>query len=162
MDQNDDEYEAVMAIVHDLLATVIDRKRGDTVYKLTSRQLDVFGAPHKIEYVSEAECRKRYPSAFKTETREVVINGCHGGFNLSDEAFDTFLKLEGIVDNDGVFARDIPRDNPNLVRVVKELGAKANGRYSKLYIVEIPRDVDWIVCEYDGAEHVAERHRTWG
>jgi len=27
--------------------------------------------------------------------------------------------------------------------------------------VEVPDDVDWYVEEYDGLEHIAERHRTW-
>jgi hypothetical protein len=27
--------------------------------------------------------------------------------------------------------------------------------------VDIPDDVNWYIEEYDGNEHVAERHRTW-
>ena len=57
--------------------------------------------------------------------------------------------------------RDVDRDDPYLVQVVEELGADANGRYAELKVVEIPADVDWIIEEYDGAEWVAERHRTW-
>ncbi len=30
-----------------------------------------------------------------------------------------------------------------------------------MQIVEIPDDVDWEVMEYDGMEHIAEKHRTW-
>ena len=26
---------------------------------------------------------------------------------------------------------------------------------------EIPDDVNWYIAEYDGIEHIAERHRTW-
>ena len=48
-----------------------------------------------------------------------------------------------------------------LVWVVEHLGDKANGWAAELNIVEIPEDVDWYVEEYDGVEHVAERHRTW-
>jgi hypothetical protein len=44
---------------------------------------------------------------------------------------------------------------------VQELGEKANDRFSKLKIVEIPDDVQWEIQEYDGWEHIAENHRTW-
>lgn len=57
--------------------------------------------------------------------------------------------------------REIPRDDPLLVQVVKELGERANSKYAKLKVVEIPADVDWEIDEYDGAEWVAEKHRTW-
>jgi hypothetical protein len=61
-----------------------------------------------------------------------------------------------------LYARDIARDNPNLVKVVKKLGAKANGSCSSLKIVKIPMDVKWEISEYDGLEHIAEVHQTWG
>ena len=54
------------------------------------------------------------------------------------------------------------RSHPLLVRLVEELGEEANGRFSKLKIVEIPDGVDWEIDEYDGFEHIAEVHRTWG
>lgn len=57
---------------------------------------------------------------------------------------------------------DIPRDDSALVQVVEEMGEAANGRCAKLEIVEIPDDVDWEIAEYDGNEHIAEKHRTWG
>lgn len=90
----------------------------------------------------------------------IVINDCYGGFGLSIRAADEYRKLAGITDpswND----RDIPRDDPYLVKVVKELGMGANGNHSNLKIVEIPGDVDWIIQDYDGAEWIAEKHRTW-
>lgn len=57
--------------------------------------------------------------------------------------------------------RDIPRNDKNLIKVVKELGEKANYRFSHLEIVEIPDDVDWEISEYDGMETVEEKHRSW-
>lgn len=53
------------------------------------------------------------------------------------------------------------RNHPLVVRVVEELGAQASGRFAKLKVVEIPDDVEWEIAEYDGNEHVAEKHRTW-
>lgn len=65
-----------------------------------------------------------------------------------------------------LWANDIPRDDPDLIRVVKELGSGhrtgASGDCSELKIVEIPDNVDYTIEEYDGNEHIAEVHRTWG
>lgn len=60
-----------------------------------------------------------------------------------------------------VYPRDIRRDDPLLVRVVEEMGEKANGRCAELTVVEIPDGVDWEVSEYDGMERVEEKHRSW-
>ena len=57
--------------------------------------------------------------------------------------------------------REIQRDDPALVQVVEELGADANARFAELAVVEIPDGVAWQIAEYDGYEHVAEKHRTW-
>lgn len=56
---------------------------------------------------------------------------------------------------------DFSRTNPELIALVEELGEFANGRYSRLKVIEIPDDVDWEIQEYDGNEWVAEVHRTW-
>ena len=58
--------------------------------------------------------------------------------------------------------RDIPRDDEALIKVVKTLKKKANGRCADLQIVKIPDDVEYEISEYDGLEHIAEKHRTWG
>ena len=53
------------------------------------------------------------------------------------------------------------RAHPDLIEVVEKLGKEAWGDCAKLKIVEIPNDADWTICDYDGAEWVAEKHRTW-
>lgn len=53
------------------------------------------------------------------------------------------------------------RDDAMIVRVVEELGEKANGKCAKLKVVEIPDGIEWEIDEYDGNEHVCEKHRTW-
>ena len=53
------------------------------------------------------------------------------------------------------------RSDSDLVDIVERLGKLANSWASDLKIVEIPDDVEWCVIEYDGMEHVAEKHRTW-
>lgn len=58
--------------------------------------------------------------------------------------------------------RDIPRDDPDLVAVVEELGSDvASDAYGRLVVVDIPDGVQWQIEEYDGSEHVAEVHQTW-
>ena len=92
--------------------------------------------------------------------QRIVINNCYGGFGLSDEAVARYKELTGIVESD-FFHRDIARDDPYLVQVVREMGHRANGDCSDLKIVEVPADVKWHIAEYDGNEWVAEDHRTW-
>jgi len=114
---------------------------------------------------------------------KVVINGCYGGFSLSHKAF---LKLREMknkhaleepdyeepygdgstrgtwgIDKVGFFLRDIPRDDKDLLEVIELLGEEANGECARLEIVEVPDGVEWEIDEYDGNEHVAEKHRTW-
>jgi hypothetical protein len=113
---------------------------------------------------------------------KIVINSEHGGFGLSDAAFERYLELKGIdfarvsgrfesadyyeaghIDEDDYYLSyyDIKRDDPLLIQVVEEMGDESNGNYSSLKIVEIPDDVKWYVHEYDGIESVHEEHRIW-
>jgi hypothetical protein len=114
-------------------------------------------------------------------TKQIVINCCHGGFSLSREAF---LFLRGLKHpmaleetdigecwkgTDEVrephysgFLSGIERDDPLLIQVVLAVGEiNASGPHASLKIVEIPDGVKWQIEEYDGLEHVAEKHRTW-
>jgi hypothetical protein len=90
----------------------------------------------------------------------IVINTCYGGFGLSERASREFKALAGITDSKW-YDRDVARDDPYLVKIVRELGMAANGTHANLKIVEIPPDVEWQIEEYDGNEWVAEKHRTW-
>jgi hypothetical protein len=90
----------------------------------------------------------------------IVINDCYGGFGLSERAQLEYRKLAGITDPSW-HDRDIPRDDPYLLKIVRELGMSANGKFANLKIVEVPAGIDWIVSDHDGAEWVAEVHRTW-
>ncbi len=54
------------------------------------------------------------------------------------------------------------RNDPLLIQVIEELGEDADGAHAQLKIIDIPDDVSWHVEEYDGYEHIAEDHKTWG
>ena len=56
---------------------------------------------------------------------------------------------------------DLKRDDPDLVNAVEELGEQANTAFSKLKVVEIPNNVEWEICDYNGMESVHEGHRSW-
>lgn len=120
---------------------------------------------------------------------KVAINRCFGGFGLSEKAFELLLERKGIEyekrpaeysmrskehdyyhkDHWGEddhylshyeFTQD--RSDADLIQVIEQLGVKeAGGWASNLKIVDIPDDVEWQIEDYDGLEHVAERHRTW-
>lgn len=91
--------------------------------------------------------------------QKIVINTCYGGFNLSDAAVAEYANRKGIP-VDEVMHWEIPRDDTDLVAVVEQLGGNM-GYGTELKVVTIPADVQWQIDEYDGIEHVAEKHRTW-
>lgn len=113
--------------------------------------------------------------------QKIVINRCHGGFGLSDAAVREYARRKGLslieepcpsglftqfwvtekTDENYFLDFNIPRNDPDLVKVVEELNGAANGRYAELLVVEVPNDVKWSLEEYDGFEHIAEEHRTW-
>lgn len=87
---------------------------------------------------------------------KVVINGCYGGYGLSEAALG-YLGL----DREDRYAFENDRANPKLVECVEKLGEAASTLHSCLYVVEIPDDVKWTITEYDGIEQVEEIHRVW-
>ncbi len=107
--------------------------------------------------------------------REIAINICYGGFGLSRKAMEFLCELgdkkakevlnpSSQLGGHESFFSDIHyerRDCPLLIQAIKILGEEAYGNYSKLKIVEIPDDVEWQIEEYDGMEHIAEKHRMW-
>ena len=118
---------------------------------------------------------------------KVVINKCFGGFGISLQAarfmaergnelakkevaaydakkadpdsLDYFEKKHGVRWYGG---GSYERNDPALVAAVETLGEDANDEYSNLRVIEIPDGTDYEIDEYDGIEHIAEKHRTWG
>lgn len=90
---------------------------------------------------------------------KILINVCYGGFSLSKEAIKRYAQIKK-VKYESVDKYNIKRNDPILIQVFEELGTKT-GDNSKLRLVEIPDDVKWVIMDYDGSEHVAEKHRKW-
>ena len=117
-----------------------------------------------------------------------MINTCFGGFDISNAAFEEVLRRKNVayektpakhkfVDNEfdywkaGQAGEDDAylssydyredRADADLIAVIEEMGEASFGWAADLKIVEVPDNVDWYIHEYDGLEHVAERHRTW-
>jgi hypothetical protein len=70
---------------------------------------------------------------------------------------------EDVLVKDGIVYTydDHERTDPDLIAVVEEMGAAANGDCASLKVVEIPDGIEWEIDEYDGNETVEEKHRSW-
>lgn len=90
---------------------------------------------------------RRYAPKTESDTTRLVHYHRRDDPNLPDEGYFS--------------ERTIPRDNPNLVKVVEELGEKANGTSAKLRIMEIPDGTSYTIDEYDGLETIHEAHQSW-
>lgn len=94
----------------------------------------------------------------------VVYNACYGGFDVSDVAYERIRERKNI--NPTKFEEEyqyklsgIPRDDEDLVEVVRELGDQANGKCAKLKISEKNPKEFWEIDEYDGSEYVTMDYR---
>jgi len=95
---------------------------------------------------------------------QVVINTSYSNFAISADAISLIqkkIKNPKAKSQINAYAFDNDRSNPLLVETVQKLGAKANGLYSTLKIVEIPDDVEWRVDAVNGKEVIREKHRMW-
>lgn len=88
-------------------------------------------------------------------TRKVVYNAQHGGFGLSDKALELGRELSGNPKWGGTYGWDFDERNRHdniLVRVVEELGRRANGFAADLQIATV--EGKYRICEYDGLEWI--------
>jgi len=95
---------------------------------------------------------------------QVVINTSYSNFAISADAISLIqkkIKNSKAKSQINAYAFDNDRSNPLLVEAVRKLGAKANGLYTTLKIVEIPDDVEWRVDAVNGKEVIREKHRMW-
>jgi len=95
---------------------------------------------------------------------QVVINTSYSNFAISPDAISLIqkkIKNPKAKSQINAYAFDNDRSNPLLVETVQKLGAKANGLYTTLKIVEIPNDIGWKIMSDTSGEYIAEAHRTW-
>jgi len=80
---------------------------------------------------------------------EIVLNCC---YSLSKKAVEWLAAKEALVkDNYYFFLYEDDRTNPNLIKVVKELGSEASAHCSKLEIITSDSEL-YRITEYDGFE----------
>ena len=112
---------------------------------------------------------------------KVIVNKCWGGFSLSRKALHVLRKMgnkhaleetdfgeswpdSGKKRDAGMehFLSDIPRDDSDLIKVVKEMAGEADGDLSCLVIINVPDDKKWRVEDYDGMETIIEDGEIFG
>ena len=101
------------------------------------------------------------PTSTKLEI-EMVINRCCGGFDLSTEAQMELARRKGVTleetEGGSLVVKDqfqrlhdmLPRHDPDLIAVVREMGEKASGPRAKLRIARVVVEID--VTSNDGFE----------
>lgn len=90
---------------------------------------------------------------------KIAYNACWGGFGLSEEASRRLVELdpetyEELDPDWGGLPYDADRSEPNLIKVIEDMGDRANGRHANLQIANIPDGIPWTISEYDGSETV--------
>ena len=92
------------------------------------------------------------------DTMEVLYNACYGGFGFSPAALELYQTY-----NPTKFKMEPDRTDPIMIRVVKELGDRANSTFSSIKITKIPKKFQnhFEISEYDGSECVVINHRKY-
>ncbi|MDU3409998.1 hypothetical protein [Clostridium sp.] len=107
---------------------------------------------YKQEYLDDNEFKyEKISDLYKDNLFSVCVKKDYG-----DITYD--IKEEDFIWDSELFD---DREDRCLVKVIEDLGDKANGRFSNLKIVEIPDDVEYEIDEYDGIESIHEIHRVW-
>jgi hypothetical protein len=112
-----------------------------------------FDGPYKKITLEEAEKKPYMVYAF-TVGNEDELNKMLAKRSSISEQDEIWKKIH-------IDSRPESRDDPDLIKVVQELGEKANGQCADLKIIEIPDDVNYEIDEYDGCESIHEVHRSW-
>lgn len=112
--------------------------------------------------------------------QKIAIDIERYGFRLSEEAIRRIANLKQVecylhvdkygysyyvdVDNNILDFEHIQRDDPDLIKIIEEMGENVNDTYSNIKIIEIPDGVRWGIGggeRYDCPEWVFEEHRIW-
>jgi len=89
---------------------------------------------------------------------QVLYNTCYGGFRLSEEASKLYHQRKKMHDStyEEVWYREIPRHDPELIKIYYELGCYFNSSFSAIEVKQIERKYEnfYEIKEYDGLESV--------
>jgi hypothetical protein len=129
------------------------------IAKLQGRECYAFKRDSDGKYVAVGDEEQVFVTHFDTMYPNHVFASCNEDWASSTT--EERQRLGRLYNEHFLTNRPENRSDPLLVQVVEELGEEANGSYAKLKIVEIPDDVEYTIDEYDGVEHIAEKHRTW-
>lgn len=88
---------------------------------------------------------------------KILLNGCYGGFGLSDKVFERLPRktVEFIEDNAWrESTKRKLRTDDNILKTIYAVGLEnASSDYADIYIANIPDNAtDWMIEEYDGVE----------
>ena len=127
----------------------------DACYRLYAQKKGIEVYPYKLYAVREKNEGCVY--------RKVAAEDCLGGSEIyfKKDFGDSFNDKEVYAWDEHVYLDTSHREDPVLVECIEELGEKANGRYAKLQVVEIPDGMDYVIDEYDGVETLHENVRCW-
>lgn len=98
---------------------------------------------------------------------KIVINTRHSGFSLCREICNKLdIPIPYYPENEDFGIDSINphayRAHPTLIKAIEDWGEQfAGGHMAELEIIEIPDDVNWVIEEHAGKEHIAEVHRRW-
>jgi len=127
-------------------------------HQATMRYAELKGI--KLYFWIDDITKKVYGKRATEENPDIDIFLHYSTIPINDEAHYHSL---GKFANDNYWSdRDLARDDPILIKVIKELGPKANGKCAELKIIEIPMGIKWQISEYDGNETIEEKHKSWG
>ena len=136
---------------------------GFSISLKAARHMAVAGSPRANKVVAEHEKELRDFKAYKKNgnvPKEKRSADHQKNMWDIDIKYGSLPKFHGYGYADG-FDGGFERSDPLLVSAVESLGDEASGDLAKLKVVEVPDGVEWELSEYDGIEHVAEKHRTW-
>ena len=83
--------------------------------------------------------------------KEIVLNGCYGGFRLPDKVMNRYHELGG---KEECYWK-VDRCDPILIKILKEFGVEngeLNDDCTELYIHEFDDRYDYRIEDYDGVE----------
>ena len=127
----------------------------DACYRLYAQKKGIEVYPYKLDEVREKDRGCIY--------KKVEEKDCDGAWEsyFKKDFGDSFVDKEVDAWSEHLWLDTSHREDPVLIECVEELGKKANGKYARLEVVEIPDGLDYVIDDYDGVETLHENVRCW-